>query len=239
MFEIFYILVMYLVLVFVLFFYVFGCKDGIVFQSGFGVSYVVFISEGFVFCQNVLSFDLVGMNLIDYFIKILGEWGKILIEYRLVRDVKEMFCYVVQDFEKEMSIVVFDLSLQRSYEFFDGQFVIFGDERFRCFEVLFQFFMVDNSLVLLFGIYQFVFEFIVKCNEDIRNEMYVNIVLFGGFIMFKGIVERMQKEIIGFVGVLFIRKVKIIVFFEFKYFVWIGGLILVLLLDFQLMWIFK
>lgn len=79
----------------------------------------------------------------------------------------------------------------------------------------------------------------MKCNEDIRNEMYANIVLSGGSTMFKGIAERVQKEITGLAGASPTRKVKIIAPPEPKYSAWIGGSILASLSDFQSMWISK
>ena len=239
MFETFHTPAMYLAPAPVLSLYASGRKDGIVLQSGFGVSYAVPISEGFALRQNVSSLDLAGTNLTDYLTKILGERGKTLTEHRLARDVKERLCYVAQDFEKEMSTAASDPSLQRSYELSDGQFVTLGDERFRCPEVLFQPSMADNSLALSPGIHQLVFESIVKCNEDIRNEMYANIVLSGGSTMFKGIAERVQKEITGLAGASPTRKVKIIAPPEPKYSAWIGGSILASLSDFQSMWISK
>ena len=239
MFETFHTPAMYLAPAPVLSLYASGRKDGIVLQSGFGVSYAVPISEGFALRQNVSSLDLAGTNLTDYLTKILGERGKTLTEHRLARDVKERLCYVAQDFEKEMSTAASDPSLQRSYELSDGQFVTLGDERFRCPEVLFQPSMADKSLALSPGIHQLVFESIVKCNEDIRNEMYANVVLSGGSTMFKGIAERVQKEVTGLAGASPTRKVKIIAPPEPKYSAWIGGSILASLSDFQSMWISK
>lgn len=51
----------------------------------------------------------------------------------------------------------------------------------------------------------------MKCNEDIRNKMYANIVMSGGSTMFNGIRERMQKEITAIAEASPTRKVKVIV----------------------------
>lgn len=39
------------------------------------------------------------------------------------------------------------------------------------------------------------FNSIMKCDVDIRKDLYSNIVLSGGTTMFTGIVERMTKEV--------------------------------------------
>ena len=36
---------------------------------------------------------------------------------------------------------------------------------------------------------------IIKCDIDIRNDLYANVVLSGGTTMYPGIADRMQKEI--------------------------------------------
>jgi len=78
---------------------------------------------------------------------------------------------------------------------------------------------------------------IMKCDVDIRKDMYSNIVLSGGSTMFPGIADRMQKEIVNLApGTM---KVKIIAPPERKYSVWIGGSILASLSTFQQMWMSK
>jgi len=77
----------------------------------------------------------------------------------------------------------------------------------------------------------------MKCDFDIRKDLYGNVVLSGGTTMFPGIAERMQKEITNLAPPT--MKVKIIAPPERKYSVWIGGSILASLSTFQQMWISK
>jgi actin beta/gamma 1 len=77
----------------------------------------------------------------------------------------------------------------------------------------------------------------MKCDVDIRKDLYGNIVLSGGTTMFPGIAERMQKEITNLAPPT--MKIKIIAPPERKYSVWIGGSILASLSTFQQMWISK
>nr|KAF6414877.1 actin beta like 2 [Molossus molossus] len=78
---------------------------------------------------------------------------------------------------------------------------------------------------------------IMKCDVDIRKDLYANTVLSGGTTMYPGIADRMQKEITALAPST--MKIKIIAPPERKYSVWIGGSILASLSTFQQMWISK
>merc|ERR1719471_1824436 len=45
------------------------------------------------------------------------------------------------------------------------------------------------------GIHETVYNSIMKCDVDIRKDLYANTVLSGGTTMYPGIADRMQKEI--------------------------------------------
>ncbi|XP_058536123.1 beta-actin-like protein 2 isoform X5 [Ochotona princeps] len=87
------------------------------------------------------------------------------------------------------------------------------------------------------GIHEATFNSIMKCDVDIRKDLYANTVLSGGSTMYPGIADRMQKEILTLTPST--MKVKIIAPPERKYSVWIGGSILASLSTFQQMWISK
>merc|ERR1719209_2712725 len=101
----------------------------------------------------------------------------------------------------------------------------------------------------------------MKCDVDIRKDLYANTVMSGGTTMYPGIADRMQKEITALAPSTI--KIKIIAPPERKYSdpdgvlplggsddldldgggrkysVWIGGSILASLSTFQQMWISK
>jgi actin-related protein len=87
------------------------------------------------------------------------------------------------------------------------------------------------------GIHVTTFNSIMKCDVDVRKDLYGNIVMSGGTTMYPGISDRMQKEITALAPSS--MKVKIIAPPERKYSVWIGGSILASLSTFQQMWISK
>ena len=79
------------------------------------------------------------------------------------------------------------------------------------------------------GIHETTYNAIMKCDVDIRKDLYVNIVLSGGTTMYPGITDRIQKEITALAPSN--MKIKIIAPPDRKYSVWIGGSILAEVLD--------
>merc|ERR1711981_951249 len=124
--------------------------------------------------------------------------------------------------------------LEKEYELPDGNVIKIGNERFRAPEVLFQPAMIGMEQE---GVHEATFHSIMKCDVDIRKDLYSNIVLSGGTTMYPGIQERLQKEITNMAPSSV--KVKVIAPPERKYSVWIGGSILASLTTFQQMWIGK
>ena len=45
------------------------------------------------------------------------------------------------------------------------------------------------------GVHETTYNSIMKCDVDIRKDLYANTVLSGGTTMYPGIADRMQKEI--------------------------------------------
>jgi actin-related protein len=70
--------------------------------------------------------------------------------------------------------------------------IVLREERIRCPELLFQPMLFGKNLD---GIHKYMYDCIIKCDNDIKRDLFKNIILAGGSTMFEGMRDRMKKEI--------------------------------------------
>lgn len=68
-----------------------------------------------------------------------------------------------------------------------------NSERFKCAEAMYKPSLVDKNDIS--GIHETTFQSIMRCDVDIRPDLYANIVLSGGNTLFKSMESRLEKEI--------------------------------------------
>jgi actin-related protein len=237
MFETFNVPAMYVQIQAFLSLYGTGRSTGIVLDCGDDISYTVPIYEGLNMTHANLRLNIGGKDLTEYLIKMLRERGYYFtsrVEKESVNDMKEKQCYVTLDFEEELNTARTTNSIERTYEMPDKQIITIKEERFRCPETLFKPSQIGLEET---GIHEKSYQSIMKCDVDVRKDLYANVVLSGGSTMFEGFAERVNKELVALAPS--IMKVKVTASPERKYQTWIGGSIIASLTIFQQMCITK
>lgn len=237
MFDTFNVPAFYVAIQAVLSLYSSGRTTGMVFDSGDGVTHVVPIYEGYALPHAIQRIDIAGRDITNHLVRLLTERGYSLnnsAEREIVRDVKEKLCYIALDYNEEMTKARSSAAIEKQYELPDGSHLTIGNERFRAPECLFQPSLLGLDID---GADETTYKSIMKCDLDIRRDLYGNVVLSGGTTMYPGIGERLTKELTNRAPPS--MKVKVVAPPERKFSVWIGGSILSSLSSFQQMWVSK
>jgi actin-related protein len=235
LFETFNVPAFYVAIQAVLSLYASGRTTGIVVDSGDGVTHTVPIYEGYALPHAILRIDLAGRAITDWLSKIIMELGMTFsssAEREIVRDIKEKLSYVALDYEAELTKYKESAANDKPYELPDGNVITIQTQRFRAPELLFKPSFIGMEVS---GIHELTFKSIMKCDIDVRKDLYGNIVMSGGTTMFPGIPERLSKEVTALAPST--MKIKVVAPPERKFSVWIGGSILSSLSTFQAMWI--
>jgi len=198
--------------------YAVGKTTGVVLDIGDGVAHTVPVSEGFIIPNNIKRLDLAGRDLTGYLAVLLSQRELNFTtgaEMRTVSKIKEETSYVALDYEKELEKEPEELS--KEFELPDKTKIKVQQERFKCLEPLFKPFLLELEGS---GVPHILTETVMKCDIDLRKELFGNIVLSGGTCSAFGFKERMKKELQKLVTTM---KINIVDKVNEKYAVWQGS----------------
>jgi len=210
-----------------------GRTTGVVLDSGDGITHTVPIYEGYAMPHSIKKMQLAGGDLTDYLIKILQENDINLStpnEIDCARSMKEQLCCVALDFEGEMKM--FDDSHFKDFTLPDGHTIGIGNQLIRVPELLFNP-KLDGKDML--GIHELIRECVMRCDVEVRKELYQSILLAGGTTLFQGFQNRLATEVQRFAPEQV--RAKVMAPNERMFSGWIGGSILGSLTTFRQMWI--
>lgn len=199
-------------------------------DMGQGACVVAPVYEGYTLPHAVMRMEIGGSSVDDQMTRTMVEEGHIFqttAEREMVRAIKETLAYVAQDFEQELKGELGEL-----YEMPDGTEITVTGARLRGPEVFFQPGLIGMEVL---GIHEQIYNCIMKSDEDIRKQLYGNILLVGGSSMFTGMAERIKKEVTNLAPESMI--VKVIAPPERKLMSWVGASILASLSSMDDQWV--
>lgn len=102
-------------------------------------------------------------------------------ELDTIREMKEKLSLVVMDYDAAASKAGSSSEYVRDYQLPDGRKIKLNISRFKCPELMFKPELDGKEME---GIHKLIFNSIMKCDLDIRSDLYTNVVLSGGTTMF-------------------------------------------------------
>ena len=174
-----------------------GKTTGTVVDCGDGISHTVPIYEGYAIPHAISKINLAGRDLNQYLMTLLQVKGISFSSssdnQSAIKKIKETCCYVAEDYDAEKKSAQEQKSNMRSYTLPSNEKISLGLEMIQCPEHLFSPGAGMNKDID--GIHKFTYDSIVKCDNDIKKDLFKGIVLAGGTTMFEGMQQRMKKEI--------------------------------------------
>ena len=196
-----------------------GKTTGVVWDAGEGVSHTVSIYEGYGLPHAIQRSDISGTDLTNYCEKLFLNAGvpKESLDQAAIQMLKEQVCHVSIDYQATIQEEIKPVAATLP----DGTQIKAGIERIQVPEALFDPTMLNSKCI---GVHQGIFNSIDNCQPDVRRELYSNIILTGGTTMFRGLPERIEKEVVALAQPS--MKVKVIATPGRRNSVWLGGSIL-------------
>jgi len=170
-----------------------------VLDSGDGVTHTVPVFEGFSIPHAVRKNFIAGRAITDHMVKLLtadgiSEQGGQSAWKQIVIKIKEDTCFVSLDPAADKAKAAESTELTKNYELPDGQTIAVNAPRFLAPEALFHPDLIKEGDEAL-GMHQMCHKSIQDCDVDIRKDLYNNVILSGGTTLYKGLPDRLEKEL--------------------------------------------
>lgn len=212
-----------------------GRVNGLVVDTGHGVSYTVPVFHGYNLPNGIQRLNLAGQHLTTFLAeKILRSSFPVKKEdMDTMENIKHQYCYVASDFQKEQGRP--DDKCWRCLKLPDGQMITVGKELFQCPELLFN--PPETSGPSSLGLPRMVEQSLYTVPQELRKDMEQNVLLCGGSSLFPGFEGRFKAELLHCLGP--DAQVDVAAQPNRNLSVWIGGSILGSLCAFQTRWILR
>ncbi|KAH0788078.1 Actin, gamma [Histomonas meleagridis] len=211
-----------------------GQTTGLVIDAGLTSVNILPIFECYAMTHILSKLDIGGFHINEALKKLLSQSDITLqksSESKILRDIKEKYCYVALDVDAEMQKAEYLNEFAIKYPISNDNEIALSTQRFKCTEPLFDPPMVQVQQP---GLPILVNETLDKCG-DLRAHFCSNILLAGGTSMLPGLSERLKKD----VSKLAETNLRIMAPKNRDISAWIGGSVLASLATFSQMWITK
>ncbi|MEJ1269868.1 actin-like protein 9 [Cricetulus griseus] len=215
--------------------YAHGRVNGLVVDSGHGVSYTVPVVQGYNLPHAIQRLDLAGNHLTAFLAEMLLGSGFSLRQEDLdiVENIKHRYCYLASDFQKEQARP--NQECKQSLKLPDGRTVTLGKELFQCPELLFH--PPEIPGLSPMGLPAMAEQSLIKVPRELRSHVAQNVLLCGGSSLFTGLEGRFRAELLHSLP----PEDHVVVMAQpnRNLSVWIGGSILASLHAFQSCWVLR
>ena len=131
--------------------------------------------------------------------------------------IKEKYCRVSLNFTEELNDIKHN---EKQYKLPDGNEILLNKELFICPEILFNPNYIEKEIP---GIPVQIYNSIMKCENEIRKDLYSNIILAGGNTLLNDFHERIHQEMQCLAPNSVLPKLKVNAQNKRKYTSWMGG----------------
>ncbi|EGC35600.1 hypothetical protein DICPUDRAFT_78745 [Dictyostelium purpureum] len=217
--------------------YASNLTNGIVIDSGEGITSCVPVFEGYSFPNAVENINVSGIDVSNIIAKELVKENpnhssifssfynneSTVTNMKIIKEIKEKLSFVPIDYHKEiLELQQTENQHRQSFKLPDGKEIKLNNQILLSGDVLFNPNLVNPNENL--SLVEATIQSINKCDEIIQNSLYNNIVIAGGSTLFNGFVSRLKEELLKTVP----KNVKInlIAPLDRDYSSWIGGSIL-------------